>query len=319
MKRIIKYSFLLVGLIAAMDMASCVKDRNSLATDFSGIQPIMELRTPSKNVAGLTNFTASTLAFSGDPDTISFYVNLASVNALNKDVTITMQADNAAMNSVNSGLAPASQYSFFPDSTFSWTQKTAVVKAGQHVALVSVVFYPGKIDPTQNYMLPISIKDAQGVNISSNFGTIYYHVIGNPLAGAYIQDFKRWNSLADTTTPTAGGTFYGQLVNIPPINGTTLLTPEGYLVANFGGSAGVDLSFDNNAGVLSNFQVAVDPATQAALDANSFTLSVAPKLVTANIVGNASTKYKGSTFRYYMVIINNSGGTRTLINNFVKQ
>jgi len=90
-------------------------------------------------------------------------VNLASVNALNKDVTITMQADNAAMNSVNSTLSPTAQYSFFPDSTFSWTQKTAVVKAGQHATLVSVVFFPGKIDPTKNYMLPVSIKDAQGL------------------------------------------------------------------------------------------------------------------------------------------------------------
>ena len=38
----------------------------------------------------------------------------------------------------------------------------------------------------KNYMLPISITTAPaGSTISTNFKTIYYHLIGNPIAGLY--------------------------------------------------------------------------------------------------------------------------------------
>ena len=56
-------------------------------------------------------------------------------------------------------------------------------------------------------MFPISITDAQGVKISGNFGTIYYHLIGNPLAGKYNLVGTRYNytgtvAYAGPTGPT---------------------------------------------------------------------------------------------------------------------
>ena len=49
------------------------------------------------------------------------------------------------------------------------------IAAGKRLDTLHVIFYPSKIDVTKNYMLPVSIKDAQGETISGNFGAIYFH------------------------------------------------------------------------------------------------------------------------------------------------
>lgn len=319
MNRILKYSIFSVGIFVMVSIASCVKNRNSLNTDFSNLQPLVELRTPPPNVAGLLNFGTASLLLAGqpDPDTVLVYVNLASVTALNKDLKVNVDIDNAAMTTYNA--TSTIKYTLFPDSTFSIPQKQVTIKAGQHVAPVNIIFHPDKIDFSKNYMLPISIKDAEGTTISSNFGTIYFHQIGNPLAGPYLQSFGRWNNTTDTTTAPNSTHYTDNPTVVGPENGTTLLLPEDYIQTFVGTYAGVSLSFDNNNGVLSNFSVHLNSATKDGLASGGFTVITAPVLVGYNIVGDASTRYVGSSFRIYMVLQNSSGGIRTLIDNFVKQ
>jgi hypothetical protein len=79
------------------------------------------------------------------------------------------------------------------------------------------------------------------------------------------------------------------------------------------------LSFTNTNGTLSNIAVSLDAASLAAIAAGGFTIVQTPKLVGYGIVGTAATHYAGSWFRIYTVLINSSGGTRTLIDQFVKQ
>lgn len=319
MNRMLKYFILISGFASIVSLDSCVKNRNNLNTDFSGLQPMVELRTPPPNVSGLLNFGTASLLLAGqpDPDTVIAYVNLASVNALGKDLQVTVDADNAALTNYNAG--STIKYTLFPDSTFSILQKQVTVPAGQHVAAVKIVFHPNKIDFSKNYMLPLSIKDAQGVNISGNFGTIYYHQIGNPLAGSYLQSFSRWNNTTDTTTAPNSTNYTNKPTVVGPENGTTLLLPEDYIQTFVGTYAGVSLSFDNNNGVLSNFSVHLNSATKDGLASGGFTVITAPVLVGYQIVGDASTRYVGSRFRIYTVLQNSGGNIRTLIDNFVKQ
>jgi hypothetical protein len=42
-------------------------------------------------------------------------------------------------------------------------------------------------------MLPLTITDASGKNLSGNQNTVYYHIIGNPLAGKYNTVGTRYN------------------------------------------------------------------------------------------------------------------------------
>jgi hypothetical protein len=147
---------------------------------------------------------------------------------------------------------------------------------------------------------------------------VYFHTIGNPLAGSYTWDFIRYNS-ADTTGTPNSSSFYNQAAAPVPSGPTTLVLPDSYLQTFVDASAGVTIAFKNSNGVLSNFTAYFDATTLANLTATGFTIAVQPKIVSAKIVGDASTHYKGSTFRIYFSLINSSGGTRTLIDNLVKQ
>jgi hypothetical protein len=282
----------------AAGMTSCVKNRNSLNTDFSGLQPLVELRTPPGNRAGLLNFAAATLNFAGDPDTTLFYVNLASVEPLNKDLTVNVDIDPAAITAYNA--VPGNvQFEQFPDSTYSFTEKQLTITAGQHVAPVHVVFFPSKIDPTHSYMLPLSIKDAQGINISANFGTIYLHVIGNPLAGTYNWDFYRWNS-PDTTTPgsLSGLSFKGGSTQFLPDNPTTIEVTSGYFI-----EPRYVLSFDDPGTGLSgltNFKVHLNPDDVAVMTANGVTVTNGPNILIADPV-NRHFKFQYTTTSRYII------------------
>lgn len=214
----------LVAITMACSMfflASCVKNRNDGAPDFSQLAPIMQLLE-----GGLTHFSSSALLFPAADisDTAGFHVNYAATTTAPKDIVVTLAYDAAALAAYNAD-NPTATYEKFPDSIYSFTQKQVTIKAGQSYSdLVKLVVYPSKIDPSKSYMLPISITDAQGIRISGNFGTIYYHVIGNPLAGAYQDYGMRYNYTG--SVPWAGpaaGLGLATAPGVPPAG-----VPAGY-------------------------------------------------------------------------------------------
>lgn len=151
--------------------SACLKD--TPAVDFSTVGTIIEILPV--NGGGLENFTAAELNFQPTDDTYNadIVLNIASPERLSKNLTITMEVDDALRSAYNS--ANQDQYDAFPDSTFSFPVNSGTIAAGQRLDTLHVYFYPSKIDITKNYMLPVSIKDAQGETISGNFGSIYFH------------------------------------------------------------------------------------------------------------------------------------------------
>ena len=119
MKYLIKYSYLITCISLLFTLGSCVKDRNDLATDFSTIQPIVELRNNISGVgndAGLANFGKAALIFAADPHVQPFYVNLASVNVRNQELKVTVGVDQAALDAYNADPANTIKYEMMPDS-----------------------------------------------------------------------------------------------------------------------------------------------------------------------------------------------------------
>jgi hypothetical protein len=269
--------------------------------------------------AGTGNFKASNLLVNtSSPDTLkqTITVNLASKDNTNGDVAVTLGVDAAALTAYNA--ANGTKYQPFPSGSYKLINTKVTVPAGQHYGTTTLEIYQNKLDPTVSYMLPISITDGGGKQLSSNQNTIYYNVIGNPLAGIYKWDFSRFNS-ADTSGALGAGSFTGQSASPIPANATTLLLPDSYLQTFADPAAGVALSFTDNAGTLSNFSVAFDQFTKDALAATGFSIAVNPKLVGYTLAGNAANHYAGSTFRIYFSLINSTGGTRTMVDNYVKQ
>jgi|GEM_PF-706271 len=248
----------LAGIALACGMlflASCVKNRNEGAVDFSQLTPTVLIPE-----GGLKNFSTSALLFdaSSSSDSVGFRVNYASKTVAPNDVVVTLAVDDAARVAYNA--SHTDQYEKMPDSLFKFTTTQVTVKAGQSYSdLVNVTFYPNKINSSKSYMLPITITNASGVNISGNFGTIYYHVIGNPLAGDYQDYGQRYNytgavtwagpaaGLGLATAPgvppagvPAGGTLsnnYNFVTTFSPVDAQTVTGTMGNVPDPAGGSA----------------------------------------------------------------------------------
>ncbi len=306
--------FLFTIIIAGFCFTACVKDRN-VGPDFSSTDPLLELRTPISNIAGLANFGRAVIG--NLPDTEQFYVNLASANTLDHDVNVAVGVDASKIDTYNADDANALKYELLPDSAYALLKTAATIVKGQRVDSIQIVFYKDKIDPTHNYMVPVTIAESDGILISGNQGTIWFHAIGNPLAGIYYQSFYRWNDAADTTGPPNSTVFEDELTGVNPINPTTLDLPESY-TETFAG-VGVSLSFTNNGGVLGDFDAYFSDVQQTAMEGALFTIVTAPKLVGYQLAGDASTHYAGTRFRIYLEVINSSGGNRKVIDEFVKQ
>ena len=154
-----------------LSLSACLKDKP--AVDFSTVGTIIEILPVDGG--GLENFNAAELIF--DPveniDSASIVLNIASPNPLNTDLTISTAVNDDLRGAYNS--ANPVQYDALPDSLYSFPVTSVTIPAGRHLDTLQVYFYPSKIDTTKNYMLPVSINDAQGKTISGNFGSIYFH------------------------------------------------------------------------------------------------------------------------------------------------
>lgn len=297
---------IIVTSLLTLTLASCLKDRPN--TDFSGTQSqyIAEITTSSTNgtlnapsAGSSTYFGGSNLNFSGadDPDTISFTVNIASDFPPTKDIALTLGVDPQALANYNAG-GPPTLFEQFPDSTASFPVKTATIKAGSRLATFYVYFHPDKIDPTHSYMLPISITSAPGTTISGNFGTIYYHMIGNPLAGNYTDEWIRYNTATQTGSPA-----FDQLstVSFVPV------TPTQVSITDPTGMA-YQLSFDNSGGTLSNFTVAFPKSGSGSADAAGITITGGPTIVLADPVNKK--------FTFNFTYNNSAGAARNITDIF---
>jgi Domain of unknown function (DUF1735) len=309
----LKLASLLSVVLSLTMMESCVKSTKYF-TDLSKVSDFVLLMG-----AGTQNFKASNLLVNtSSPDTLKLAVtaDLASANSNGGAVTVTLGLDNGAIAAYNA--ANGTNFQPFPADAYKFASNTITIPGGlQHYGTTTVWIFQNKLDPSVSYILPVSITDGGGKSLTTNQNTIYYNVIGNPLAGNYLQDFHRWNGTTDTTTAPNSTNYNNKPVIVAPITATTVLLPEDYLETFVG--VGVNLSFTNTNGTLSNIAVSLDAASLAAIAAGGFTIVQTPKLVGYGIVGTAATHYAGSWFRIYTVLINSSGGTRTLIDQFVKQ
>ena len=279
------------GVSFLISLTGCLKD--DPLNDFkSTAKPILEL--PYHGLEGLASDAVLT-AGKTDPIVTPIVVNIASVDPLSSTVNFTLAIDDALRTQYNAG--GGVQYEPLPDSTYSFTQTSGTINAGSRLDTLYVTFFPEKIDPTVNYMLPIKIADASGQTISGNFGAAYYHMIGNPLAGNYNWTFSRWpNDVGPPSGPPDGASFT-DVATFLPDDPTTVETPSGY----YTGKPYI-ITFDNDNGVLSNFKVVSSAAMLADFDAGGISVVEAPSLLIADPVTKhfqiKMIVFNGSAFRY---------------------
>jgi len=253
-------------------LTGCLKD--TPLNDFaSTAKNVVEFGiTSTGNSHGLEGFPNDAILTAGkvDPIVVPLVVNVASVDPPTADINVTLAIDDNLRTAYNA--TGGVQFEAQPDSTFSFAVTSGTIKAGTRLDTFYVTFYPDKVDPTVNYMLPIKISDASGQTISGNFSVAYLHEIGNPIAGSYTWDFYRWNA-TDSLGALSSLSFFGATTTFLPDNGTQIEVPSGYFTQQ-----NYIISFDNNGGVLSNFKVAPSAAMLTDFSNNGITITNGPTL-----------------------------------------
>jgi len=252
MKKLLFIFFALV-LVAS---AGCLKD--TPGTDLSHVGTIIEMIYPNGAQdfgigTGLEFFTGEQFPFypTDVSDTVTYYVNIAGTNTLGKPLTVNVAIDDSSLedNYANDNIT----YLPLPDSCYSLLKTSGTIPAGQRMDTFQIVYYPSKIDLTQNYGAPIALS-VPGYTVSGNFGTLYLHTIGNPIAGTYNQSFVKYYDSAGTGTPY---TIPASPIGIfNPLDNADIEVPSL-------DSSGISyiLSFTNTNGVASGFSVSLDPNT----------------------------------------------------------
>lgn len=318
MKKIFLINKWLLPILALVaTLTSCLKDEDYEDGLYGAVRNTEGGMYISVRTGGLNNFSRSNVSIdpsSSDNDTVDLYIDLDYQAKTTSDVTVKIAIDDAKRIAYNT--ANSKDYQPVTTDMVELLNTTITIPAGERVGQTKVVIKQNLFDASISYMFPVSITES-GATLSTNLNTRYYNIIGNVLAGNYKHSFYRWNGTTDTTTAPNSTVFEDEPVVINPLSATTILLPEDYLVTFVG--VGVNLSFTNTNGVLTDLNVSIDEASLAAITAGGFTITTKPKIASYQIVGDASTKYAGSTFRIYMSLLNSAGGIRTVIDNFVKQ
>ena len=316
MKNISIYLFLMA---MGLTMSSCLKDKDYEDGLYGAVRNTEGGKYVSLITGGVQNFAKSSILISTlSPDVktveiiVSFDLGVKSTTAQ----TVKIGIDNSKIATYNT----ANSKNFQPVTSDMVKIKAAelTIPAGENYAKTTIEVFQNKFDPSKSYLIPITILEAPGATMSVNLNTRYFNIIGNALAGSYSWTYRRYQQADTSGAPNGGGSFVNKTVTIPPVNETTLLFPDSYTQTFINPSGGFLLTFTNTNGALSNFAVTLDPKSVQDYPGGGFTLGKGATLLSATIVGNASTLYKGSTFSFYIQYINSAGGIRTLINTFTK-
>lgn len=240
--RLNKHLSLVVGIFLLAGFSSCIKNKAyNNETDFSNLQDHVTIVK-----GGLTNYNQAGVLFNGaDTANVTLIVNLASKDLPSSPVKVTIGVDAAKIAAYNS--ANGTSFQAPPTNAYKIGSTVLTIPAGQQYAQTTVSFYAPALDPTISYMLPISITDASGKALTSNTNTIYYHIIGNPIAGTYNAYLSRW-----VGTDSTGAVLSYHNLDYGPVTFAPSSPTEVSTDGAFGDALLID--FTNNNGVLSNFK-----------------------------------------------------------------
>jgi len=292
LNRVLGIMIMAGALVISLD--SCLKNSLPKETDFSHLQDHVLLIN-----GGLGGVSKSNVAFNSDTATLTIMANLTSVNPPKAPVVVTIGVDAAQIATYNASHNTA--FVLLPDSAYTLTTTTLTIPSGEQYASTSISFYKQKVDPSLSYMLPISITDASGKALTSNENTLFFNIIGNPIAGNYMEHWQRWQA-SDTT----GAPFY----DFSDPNVFSAASPTQVDVESVENGALFHITFtDPGTGLagLTNFKITLDASSWGNFGATSVTQD--PVILDVDPVNGIYRFY----FKYMV-----GANPRTVIQTFTK-
>lgn len=277
-----------ISVLGVALLSSCLKDPRYL--NFAGSPPLVEL-PGAANVSGTAGYfeVVGLAANATAPTPFNVPVNLAAPKPLGSNLTVKLSVNQAALTAYNT--ANSTSYVLLPSEDYTSTL-SVTIPAGQNLVNLVVNVITSKVDPTVDYVLPLTITDGGGQQIS-NYNTILY-------------DIKVKNQYDDSYTAT-GYVFHPSVARA--INATYAVTTQGANtcqapVGDLGGSNSFYFNFDVNGSTVSNWVAA--GATPPAPASGFMTLDNPGNIdYSASVNGGPPPSYPGGA-TYNSTIYNNT-------------
>lgn len=166
----------IAGVLATL-LTSCLKSESNY-TDFSKAGTLIEL--PLSAATGLGKLTIEALPIQTELQNIPVVVNIASPKPLGSAVTVTLglgvQADVDAYNKANDFTEDdGTAYVLPPTAAYSLSANKVTIAAGQRMGTINLQVNTSLLDPSALYLIPVSITDGGGQQVS-NYKTILFSV-----------------------------------------------------------------------------------------------------------------------------------------------
>ncbi|SEN15151.1 protein of unknown function [Mucilaginibacter gossypiicola] len=193
MKRTYIYLYTILAALTVF-LSSCLKSEKTF-TDFSKAGTLVEL--PLAAYKGLNKTAPVALPIQAAAQTIPVVINVASPVPLSTSLKVTLKVDEAALTALNNkniaqyksdstaaandttGATAAPDYpvvyDLMPTAFYSISSLIATVPANQRTATINVSVITQNFDLEKAYVLPISIVDASGQQIS-NYKTLFLNI-----------------------------------------------------------------------------------------------------------------------------------------------
>ncbi|MEZ2337272.1 DUF1735 domain-containing protein [Mucilaginibacter sp. RCC_168] len=277
-KLYIKTAF--VALVSMAGLSSCLKD-NQHYVDFASAKPLVELPAATGVGANGGLFEAVALDISDTPIPINLMVNVAAPKPLSTPLTVKISVDQAALTKYNAD--NSTSYVLLPANYYTSTL-TTTIPANQNSSNIVINVKSSLISPTNtSYVLPLTITDGGGQQIS-NYKTVLFNVqVKNKYDGTYTASGSRIH-------PTAGTFTFNYDVAMGTAGATSV---SGSALADLKTDLKITVNPDNSVTLSSVSQpsVALQPGTVNKYDpaTKTFTLnyyynSAAPRLISETLV-----------------------------------
>lgn len=193
MKRTYIYLYTILAALTVF-LSSCLKSEKTF-TDFSKAGTLVEL--PLAAYTGLNKTAAVAIPIQAAAQTVPVVVNVASPVALSTSLKVTLKVDEAALTALNNkniaqykadSTAAANDptgataepdyptiYTLMPTQFYTIPTLVTTVPANQRTANISINVVTQNFDLEKAYVLPITIADASGQQIS-NYKTLFLNI-----------------------------------------------------------------------------------------------------------------------------------------------